>query len=295
MPDRDGASADLFIVDELQAMSGSTARFENFFVRSTAASTGGFWEASGITIVSSEAVPTGQIVAFDTARAELAADSYHYRAAAMDFTEAPPITLTDAQVFINGERIAGDVERVALNRFAVITNVTNDGELCDCPDCRRQRTEGIEEARAAQTRREQASKVLLREFLDEEQRAEYGRSQHFDVISEGGRRYRVGGGWVYAQDGPLAGEQFCIQMYGFPSGDADLGRKLMLETDEVKFLTTAVGAHNHKRAKWKLIRGLLMSRYRIGLLRLGRQLDDFSVACSEARRALDRLEATNIF
>lgn len=94
---------------------------------------------------------------------------------------------------------------------------------------------------AADERAHAAARALLEEHLTPEQRTQLAQDGGFVVVSQGGRTYQLGFDHVVALDGPLRGTYFCIQLYYYPIGDAVLARKLLLETDEWAFLTTAGG------------------------------------------------------
>lgn len=98
-------------------------------------------------------------------------------------------------------------------------------------------------------RRDEAAEELLREHLTDKQRELRARGLAIEVVSRGGRRYKINDANVHACDGPLAGTDFCIQLdSAYPAGDAVLARKLLLETDELRFLATAVGGNTCGRS-----------------------------------------------
>jgi len=93
---------------------------------------------------------------------------------------------------------------------------------------------------------------LLEEFLTPQQHRSFEEAGYFEVTSEGGRHYRLDvDNMVYPLDGPMKGQSLCIQMYDYPLGDALLGRKLLLETDESMFIQIAYGGDHETR--WRVL------------------------------------------
>lgn len=107
---------------------------------------------------------------------------------------------------------------------------------CGCFECQRAHNGANHVARA-----------LLRDHLTDEQERQLAERERFLVTSQGGRTYSIGGSEVVAVDGPMERTRFCIQLYDYPEGDADLARKLLLETDELEFLREAVGGRAPER------------------------------------------------
>lgn len=108
--------------------------------------------------------------------------------------------------------------------------------------------EELERAAAAQRERAEKQRLadaraaeLLREHLDEEQRASYERDKKFHVIAADGQRYEVDCGKrmhnVFALDEQgRRVDEFCIyQDGGTPLADNHLAQKLLLEADPVEF------------------------------------------------------------
>lgn len=160
-------------------------------------------------------------------RAQQSFEAVEERLAALRADAAPEVAPND-EVWIQGVP-ARLRETVGGMEVRIETAAEDEGE-CQCPTCCADRGTPGRVARA-----------LLREHLTERQLAEYEEDGRFNVVSQGGRTYNVGNGGVRALDGPLAGARFCIQLFNYPSGDADLARKLLLEFDELEFLSVAVG------------------------------------------------------
>jgi hypothetical protein len=94
---------------------------------------------------------------------------------------------------------------------------------------------------AARVRRRQArlrAEALLWAWLSPAQRRQYRARRWFEVTTASGRRYRVlRGGVVRVQP---RGSGFCIEATSpVPVADEMLANKLLLETDERRFLATA--------------------------------------------------------
>ena len=91
---------------------------------------------------------------------------------------------------------------------------------------------------------EQTAKKLLERHLTDEQKASWEKYQGFWVTAKSGTRYWLDGGRPRGlpQDGPP--QSFCINSMDdsgapLPRGDQILAQKLLLETDEERFLKTA--------------------------------------------------------
>ena len=90
---------------------------------------------------------------------------------------------------------------------------------------------------------DKVAEALLVRHLSPAQRTQFRETKSFDVMV-GARRYRLRLGWagnVSLLDGKgNTVEQFCIHPVGkFPHADNLLAQKLLLETDEAKFLQIA--------------------------------------------------------
>jgi hypothetical protein len=94
---------------------------------------------------------------------------------------------------------------------------------------------------AALVRRRQArlrAEALLWAWLSPAQRRQYRARRWFEVTTSSGRRYRVLRGGV-VRVGPR-GSGYCIEATSpVPVADEMLANKLLLETDERRFLATA--------------------------------------------------------
>lgn len=123
---------------------------------------------------------------------------------------------------------------------------------CNCQSC--------QEARGYSARAELKAAALLRRFLTSKQLKNYVRHGQFEVTSEGGRKYMLGASNVRALDGPLEGASLCITLYDFPRPDLVLARKLLLETDERRFLETARGDNANSWARQDIYRDLERQR-----------------------------------
>jgi hypothetical protein len=79
--------------------------------------------------------------------------------------------------------------------------------------------------------------------LSPDQRAQYGVSGRFEVTTAAGRRYRVCPGGVVRLE--PRGSAYCIEATSpVPVADEMLAFKLLLETDERRFLATAHRYHH---------------------------------------------------
>jgi hypothetical protein len=88
--------------------------------------------------------------------------------------------------------------------------------------------------RAAEARAE----ALLLGWLSPRQRAQYRAHGWFEVVTPGGNRYRVGRQKVLRLD--VRRSAYCIESIPWvPAADQMLAKKLLLETDERRFLATA--------------------------------------------------------
>ena len=101
--------------------------------------------------------------------------------------------------------------------------------------------EPIRRAKAALARRRQArrrAEALLLGWLSPDPRRQYQAHGWFEVTTARGHRYRVLRGGVVRLD-PL-GSGYCIEATSpVPVADEMLANKLLLETDERRFLATA--------------------------------------------------------
>ncbi|HEX8133135.1 MAG TPA: hypothetical protein VF880_06870 [Actinomycetes bacterium] len=99
----------------------------------------------------------------------------------------------------------------------------------------------IQRGRDVLARRRQArqrAEALLLAWLSPEQRAQYRASGRFEVTTAAGHRYRVCPGGVVRLD--PRGWAYCIEATTpVPLADELLAFKLLLETDEPRFLATA--------------------------------------------------------
>jgi heme exporter protein D len=99
----------------------------------------------------------------------------------------------------------------------------------------------IQQGRDVLARRRQArqrAEELLLAWLSPEQRAQYRASGRFEVTTAAGHRYRVCPGGVVRLD--RRGWAYCIEATtSVPVADELLAFKLLLETDEPRFLATA--------------------------------------------------------
>jgi hypothetical protein len=82
------------------------------------------------------------------------------------------------------------------------------------------------------------AEALLWAWLSPAQREQYRRRRWFEVTAASGRRYRVLRGAVVRRD--PRGSGYCIEATApVPVADEMLANKLLLETDERRFLATA--------------------------------------------------------
>jgi hypothetical protein len=99
----------------------------------------------------------------------------------------------------------------------------------------------IQQGRDALARRRQArlrAEALLLAWLSPDQRAQYLSRGRFEVTTAAGHRYRVCPGGVVRLD--PRGSAYCIEATSpVPVADELLAFKLLLETDERRFLATA--------------------------------------------------------
>jgi hypothetical protein len=99
----------------------------------------------------------------------------------------------------------------------------------------------IQQGRDALARRRQArqrAEALLLAWLSPDQRAQYRSRGRFEVTTVAGHRYRVCPGGVVGLD--PRGWAYCIEATSpVPVADELLAFKLLLETDEQRFLTIA--------------------------------------------------------
>jgi hypothetical protein len=99
----------------------------------------------------------------------------------------------------------------------------------------------IRRCREALVRRRQArmrAEALLWAWLSPAQRNQYRARRWFEVTTASGRRYRILRGGV-VRLGPR-GSGYCIEATSpVPIADEMLANKLLLETDECRFLATA--------------------------------------------------------
>jgi hypothetical protein len=103
----------------------------------------------------------------------------------------------------------------------------------------------IRRYQAALVRRRQArlrAEALLWAWLSSAQRKQYRARRWFEVTTASGRRYRVLRGGVVRVD--PRGSGYCIEATSpVPVADEMLANKLLLETDERRFLATAHRFH----------------------------------------------------
>jgi hypothetical protein len=94
------------------------------------------------------------------------------------------------------------------------------------------------EALARQRLARQRAEALLVAWLSPEQRAQYRARGRFEVTTAAGRYYRVCPGGVVRLN--PRGSAYCIEATApVPLADEMLATKLLLETDERRFLATA--------------------------------------------------------
>jgi hypothetical protein len=96
-------------------------------------------------------------------------------------------------------------------------------------------------AQAAVTGRRESQRraeALLMSWLSPRQREQYRLHGWFDVVTRGGNRYRIRAGRVVRLGAQRAA--YCIEAPPWvPAADQLLAKKLLLETDERRFLATA--------------------------------------------------------
>ena len=119
--------------------------------------------------------------------------------------------------------------------------------------------EVVEDIVASMVDPEVRASALLRRHCSREQRVTFASRGYFDVVSSGGRRYRITEGTcqnvyslVACEDGtwyPL--QCFCLVAPVLPIGDLLLAQKLLLETDEQRFLAEAVLSPIHAPPSWR--------------------------------------------
>ena len=104
----------------------------------------------------------------------------------------------------------------------------------------------LRRAWAAGVRRRRArrrAEALLWAWLSPAQRKQYRARRWFEVTTASGRRYRILRGGVVRLD--PRGSGFCIEATApVPVADEMLANKLLLETDERRFLATAHRYHH---------------------------------------------------
>jgi hypothetical protein len=94
------------------------------------------------------------------------------------------------------------------------------------------------ETLARRRRARQRAEALLLAWLSPDQRAQYRSRGRFEVTTAAGHRYRVCPGGVVRLD--PRGWAYCIEATSpVPVADELLAFKLLLETDEPRFLATA--------------------------------------------------------
>ena len=110
--------------------------------------------------------------------------------------------------------------------------------------------EPIRRTMAALARRRQArrrAEALLLDWLSPDQRRQYQARGWFEVTTPRGYRYRVLRGGVVRLD--PRGSAYCIEATSpVPAADEMLANKLLLETDERRFLATAHSYRYHRPA-----------------------------------------------
>jgi hypothetical protein len=101
----------------------------------------------------------------------------------------------------------------------------------------------VRQARQALGRRRQAeqrAEALLEGWLSAGQRAQYRSHGWFDVVTAAGHRYRVWPHKVVRLEPDARRSVYCIETLSWvPAADQMLAKKLLLETDERRFLATA--------------------------------------------------------
>jgi hypothetical protein len=96
----------------------------------------------------------------------------------------------------------------------------------------------LREALVRQRQARMRAEALLWSWLSPAQRSQYRARRWFEVTTASGRRYRILRGGVVRLD--PRGSGFCIEATSpVPVADEMLANKLLLETDERRFLATA--------------------------------------------------------
>lgn len=96
----------------------------------------------------------------------------------------------------------------------------------------------ISDALARQREAEMRAEALLLNWLSPRQREQYRSHGWFDVVTPGGNRYRIRAGRVVRLEARRC--VYCIEASAWvPVADELLAKKLLLETDEQRFLATA--------------------------------------------------------
>jgi hypothetical protein len=96
----------------------------------------------------------------------------------------------------------------------------------------------VSDALARRRRAEARAEALLLSWLSPRQREQYRVHGWFDVLTPGGNRYRIRPGKVVRLDGRRCA--YCIEAIPWvPAADQMLAKKLLLETNERRFLATA--------------------------------------------------------
>jgi hypothetical protein len=94
------------------------------------------------------------------------------------------------------------------------------------------------DALARQREAETSAEALLVSWLSPRQREQYHLHGWFDVVTQGGSRYRIRRGKVVRMDARRYA--YCVEATPWvPEADQMLAKKLLLETDERRFLATA--------------------------------------------------------
>jgi len=99
---------------------------------------------------------------------------------------------------------------------------------------------------------EDQAQELFRSWLSPNQRTQYERYGHFEVVgSNSGRRYRIGKGFVFnvheLDAFGLVARSWCFTIEGVATGDVNLAQKIALETFESEALAVA----NRKGMVWR--------------------------------------------
>ncbi|HZD69289.1 MAG TPA: hypothetical protein VFA45_10360 [Actinomycetes bacterium] len=96
----------------------------------------------------------------------------------------------------------------------------------------------VSDSLARQRRAKKRAEALLLSWLSPRQLAQYRVHGWFDVLTPGGNRYRIRPGRVVRLD--VRRCSYCIEATPWvPAADQMLAKKLLLETDERRFLATA--------------------------------------------------------